>query len=378
MSEEHSLLAHLVQKLTPQVEDAATDALAFILNRSERCRNALREMVSQDEHQLVPLERASTQVATSDGGRLDLVAYDADESKRLIIESKFWAALLSGQASGYVQQLAPDGRPATLLFVAPEVRRETLWAKIEGQFSQEATPRLGEARQEGRVKVADVDGTDIELTGIDEARQDGQGKIADVTDCKPDPKWRVALTSWYALLNRLEAADSSMVANIRQLRSLAAAALRCCEGEMLDAAVRLPSAEQRSAERARLRQAAADHPPPPLPDGLHPGVLLSSAVLTAACSDGLSARQVSILQVIGMWCEGSPSRWSNRGVQGIAHALSLSGISSVWRPFAALEATGWVETRQPPTRGLIQRRKEIRPGPRWRSALGSAADADSG
>lgn len=159
-------------------------------------------------------------MTTGDGGRLDLVAYDADESKRLIIESKFWAALLSGQASGYVQQLASDGRPATLLFVAPEVRRETLWAKIEGQFSQRVEGqlsqgvvlRLGEARQEGRVKVADV-----------------RVEVAEVADtgpepgCPPQPRWRVALTSWHALLNRLESADSSMAANIRQLRSLASA-----------------------------------------------------------------------------------------------------------------------------------------------------------
>lgn len=55
MSEEHSLLAHLVQKLTPQVEDAATDALAYILNKSAACMNALADMVSAQERQLAPL-----------------------------------------------------------------------------------------------------------------------------------------------------------------------------------------------------------------------------------------------------------------------------------------------------------------------------------
>lgn len=192
MSDDHSLLAHLVPKLTSQVEDAATDALAFVLNRSELCRKALAEMVSDSEHPSVPLERVSTQVAVEDGGRLDLVAYDSDESKRLIVESKFWAALLSGQASGYVTELTDDG-PATLLFVAPEVRRETLWAKIERQFSQDDALRLSDARQVGAIRVAEVVGTSR----------------------------RVALTSWYELLNRLEHADSSMRSNIRQLRNLA-------------------------------------------------------------------------------------------------------------------------------------------------------------
>ena len=81
MPDEHSLLACLVPKLTSGVEDAATDALAFILNRSELCRNALAEMMSDGKHQLVPLERASTQVTVDDGGRLDLVAAEvsADE-----------------------------------------------------------------------------------------------------------------------------------------------------------------------------------------------------------------------------------------------------------------------------------------------------------
>lgn len=192
MSDDDTLLAYLVPKLTSGVEDAATDALAFILNRSEPCRKALVQMASEGQHQLVPLESVSTQVTVDDGGRLDLVAYDANEQPRLIIESKFWAALLSGQASGYVTHLAGDG-PATLLFVAPEVRRETLWTKIEGQFSEENGMRLGEARQVGPITTAEVDGSSR----------------------------RIALTSWYELLNHLERADLSMGSNIRQLRNLA-------------------------------------------------------------------------------------------------------------------------------------------------------------
>ena len=38
MEDDYSLLAHLVSKLTSQVEDAATDALAYVLNKSESCR----------------------------------------------------------------------------------------------------------------------------------------------------------------------------------------------------------------------------------------------------------------------------------------------------------------------------------------------------
>ena len=209
MEDDYSLLAHLVPKLTSQVEDAATDALAYVLNKSESCREALRSLVSDGKHQLLPLHRASTQVTVPKAGRLDLVGYDADGSMRLIIESKFWAALLSGQGSGYVQHLAAD-KPATLLFVAPEVRRETLWIKIRTQFDKAPCLNLTSDRTVGQLRVADV-------TKLADVTDDAQG-----TDARwIDTEWRVALTSWYALLNHLEPVDSSMTSNIRQLRSLA-------------------------------------------------------------------------------------------------------------------------------------------------------------
>lgn len=100
MADDHSLLAHLVPKLTPQVEDAATDALAYVLNRSEGCRRALVDLLSDDQFQLTPFRSAKTQVVPSPTARLDLVGYDERGRAALIIESKFWAQLLDGQASG--------------------------------------------------------------------------------------------------------------------------------------------------------------------------------------------------------------------------------------------------------------------------------------
>ncbi len=218
MEDDHSLLAHLVPKLTPQVEDAATDALAYILNMSEQCRKALVDLVSDGDWKLEPLENAKTQVHASakerldlsanDGSgsmRLDLVGYDADGRIRLIVESKFWAALLRGQASEYVKHLCSDG-PAMLLFVAPGVRSETLWGKIERQFDEDrCCLHLGPTRNVGPMKVA---------TACDkEGRNPGGGSA----------EHRVALMSWGTLLDHLESADASMVHNIRQLKSLAKA-----------------------------------------------------------------------------------------------------------------------------------------------------------
>lgn len=202
MSDNDTLLAYLVPKLTSGVEDAATDALAYILNKSKQCREALVAMVSDSDFKLEPLIHAQTQVAPSKTARLDLVGYDSvgydsADTRRLIIESKFWAALGDGQASGYVGYLAPE-QPAVLLFVAPEVRRETLWAKIEKEFSQAHDLQLGDLRQDDRLRAADV-----------------------VSTSCVDAKWRVALTSWHALLNHLELADASMASDVRQLKNLA-------------------------------------------------------------------------------------------------------------------------------------------------------------
>ncbi len=47
-----TLLAHLAPKLTTQVENAATEALAFILNKSEACRQALGELLRSDDFPL--------------------------------------------------------------------------------------------------------------------------------------------------------------------------------------------------------------------------------------------------------------------------------------------------------------------------------------
>ena len=193
MSDERSLLAHLVPRLTRGVEDAVTDALAFILNVSEPCRDALVAMVSADGPKVEPVVHVKTQLTVSDKGRLDLVAFDDAGSKRLIIESKFWAPLLDGQASGYVKHLADDG-PAMLLFVAPEARHETLWAKIEQQFEHPSGRlKLGSARNDGKIRVVDV---------VDTAK-------------------RVALMSWNDLLDGLEHVDPQMDANLQQLRGLA-------------------------------------------------------------------------------------------------------------------------------------------------------------
>lgn len=118
MDEPVTLLAHLVPRLTTRVEDAATDALSFILNGSEACRRALDHVLQDGEFAPEPIARVETQVTYDDGSRPDMLGYDRDGTKRLVVEAKFWAAIQPSQPKGYIDHLDAPG-PGVLLFIAP-------------------------------------------------------------------------------------------------------------------------------------------------------------------------------------------------------------------------------------------------------------------
>lgn len=195
MADETSLLAYLVPRLTIQQEDVATDALAFILNSSEACRVALRDLLSGDGFDLGVLSCLKTQVTYEDGSRPDMVGYDSRGRGQLVVESKFWAALLEGQASGYFQQLEEQG-PAVLLFIAPATRIETLWVEIQRQMETGKEPvRLEVVETRERIRRASA-----------------------------GPDKQVMLVSWDLVLDHLAASvpsDSQTHTDLRQLRGFA-------------------------------------------------------------------------------------------------------------------------------------------------------------
>ena len=188
-----TLMAHLVPRLTGQVENAATDALGYILNKSATSRKALTDLLGEGGFDMPPIARVETQVTSEDGSRPDMVGYGETGARRLLVESKFWASLLKGQASGYLRQLDEDG-PAALLFIAPEVRLETLWTEIVQQIGE---ARLGPTTSASGWRSAMVEGV---------------------------PKRRLALVSWDRLLRSMadRAGDDGAVAeDVRQLQGLA-------------------------------------------------------------------------------------------------------------------------------------------------------------
>ena len=193
MDNEPTLLAYLVPRLTSRGEDTATDALAFILNKSEACRRALESLLSDQDFAIGPLTRFRTQVTYEDGSRPDMVGYDREDTVRLVVESKFWAALLEGQGSGYLGQLEESG-PGILLFIAPDTRIKTLWVEIMRQMESDPKPvRLESVEAGDRMRRAVVGGSEK----------------------------RMSLVSWSLVLDRLAAAvpaDSQAASDLGQLR----------------------------------------------------------------------------------------------------------------------------------------------------------------
>ena len=193
MAESHTLLAHMVSRLTSQGENAATEALAYILNKSAPCRDALIVLLGDSDRVPDALARFETQVTAPDGTRPDMVGYDRTETTRVIVEAKFWTSLRDEQVTGYLQQFEHDG-PGVLLFIAPERRLQTLWAKIRRVIG---TENGGGERVDGGV-------------GLRRAAIEGSEK-------------RLALVSWTLLLERLGAAaqDAQVRSELEQLRGLA-------------------------------------------------------------------------------------------------------------------------------------------------------------
>ena len=162
MAEDAPLLAFLVPKLTSQVENAATDALAFILNKSPACRSALDHLLRDGDFNPDPIAWVETQVTYQDGSRPDMVGYDQRDIKRLLAEAKFWASLGQRQVSGYFGQLEAPG-PGVLLFIAPDRRIDTLWAEIMRQMeSGEERVQLELVETTDRIRRARTVGSDPE------------------------------------------------------------------------------------------------------------------------------------------------------------------------------------------------------------------------
>jgi len=178
--------------LTDRVEDTAVEALGYILSKSPSSISALNRILRSAVAELDSIDLVRTQVTGETGARPDLVGFDEQGKERVLIEAKFWAGLTENQPNGYLERLPRDG-PSVLLFVAPEARRDTLWAELQR-----------------RVNV------DIS----DSSETDGLRSAAVI-----DSQRYLMLTSWRSLLGQManqtsEEGESSAQIDIRQLQGL--------------------------------------------------------------------------------------------------------------------------------------------------------------
>ena len=198
MADERTLLSFIARRHTVGREDVATDALSFILSRSNSARRALSDFISEDGP---PLQVAQAKPWGADALRAapDLACFDENDDLVVLIESKFWAGLTHHQPVTYWKGL-PDDRPAVLLFLAPARRISTggLWDELKGRL-RNAGHELGQdARRENLITASATNG-----------------------------ERRLMLTSWDLLLDRLtqkakDGCDNQASFQIAELQGLAA------------------------------------------------------------------------------------------------------------------------------------------------------------
>ena len=206
MAEAQSLLSLIARGYAAGREDAATEALCFIVSRSASARAALAEFLGVDGDPL-PIVSFRTQFLT-DGAYPDMVCLDKCDKRVAFIESKFWASLTRNQPVKYWEELADD-RPGVLLFLAPAFRvartgEDSLWGEL-----------LERLRRDGH-ELGPADWREPERL---------------VTATSKDFQRRLMLTSWDVLLDRLtqrtvKDADFKACFEIAELRGLAADAIK--------------------------------------------------------------------------------------------------------------------------------------------------------
>ena len=206
MADNDTLLGYLVPRYAKVTENAATDALAYIMNRSAACMGTLNALVQTVVGEgMEPVTRVETQVVAADGGIPDFVGFDENGDKRVVGESKFWAGLGDGQARVYLRYLSESG-PSVLLFVVPEVRMDQLLGAVRADAERGGEWELGPDR--------------IHSNG------DKRRLSADVVDTKKrraPVSRRLMMVSWGDVLTSMKssaAGEPGTLADIEQLLGL--------------------------------------------------------------------------------------------------------------------------------------------------------------
>jgi len=193
--EQGTLFGEMAWRFSTQRENLATEALAFILNRSEAMRETFRRLVGRTGIELPQLARFRSQGGDEQGNIPDLIGLDSLGAERLIVENKFWAGLTANQPVGYLDRLRAEGG-GVLIFVVPGKRLPIIWNELASAAKNRATI-LPDPEQPG----------------------------GDLLFARLTSSTALAVTTWTAVLDSLEtvaraSGETSSVADIAQLRSL--------------------------------------------------------------------------------------------------------------------------------------------------------------
>ncbi len=197
MTQHDTLLAHLALRIAGGPENAAVEALVYILKRSNSAASFFNRLIADSVR--APVEDCKefqAQVVADDNSRPDFVGYDKDGENRVIGEAKFGAKLLPGQGLSYLGQLSGSGN-AVLLFVVPDARIDYLWGEVGRDITQ------GEEQ--------------IELEPIDRSNRTRSAQVKGTSGY-------LVMVSWRDLLKGMHdhaAGEPGIQENIRQLQGLA-------------------------------------------------------------------------------------------------------------------------------------------------------------
>jgi hypothetical protein len=189
-----TLFGHLAPQFTNQLENLATEALNYVLQRSAEARRLFIRFLEQSELSFDDDLTFSTQAVGETGSIPDLVGKDRTAAEVVIVEAKFWAGLTDRQPNAYLDRLPQSS--GLLLFISPARRFETLWSEL-----------IRRCRLANRRIAAD------------------ERKEPVWRSCRVDDGRRIALTSWRAVLEVLRtglhlAGETATVSDLLQLQGL--------------------------------------------------------------------------------------------------------------------------------------------------------------
>jgi hypothetical protein len=304
-----SLFGHLVTRFTPGPENLATEALAYILSLSPAARTALNRIPASLDLRLPEIRSFRTQAWGEDSAIPDLAGFDALGTVRVLVENKFWAGLTPNQPVAYLERLPADAA-GLLLFVVPRRRLHAMWADL-ATSAERAGVRLPAATA----------GSDLVW-----------GRLGERT---------LAVTSWPALLERLEAeartaGEVPVLSDLAQLRGLC---------EHMDSAGYVPATlrELTDMEVPRRLLAVADLVPEMCDRAIAAGIADGKGLRPTHFPYG-SGRYIRI-GVAGGWVGVDHRHWAR---YGIGPLWITFGVTEFGRGPAVLDAlAAWVAASPP-------------------------------